>query len=159
MTLRRLPLSCRASAQGECAVRELMVEIEVDYTGGLRCTSRHGPSGATFTTDAPKDNEGRGESFSPTDLVATALGTCMLTVMGIVARKRGWNLDGANARIEKHMVADPLRRIARMPVRIQMPRGLPADARPVLEKAALTCPVHLSVNPSIDRPVSFVYPD
>jgi putative redox protein len=136
-----------------------MVEIEVEYSGGLRCTTRHGPSGASFTTDAPKDNEGRGESFSPTDLVATALGTCMLTVMGIVARKRGWNLDGAHARIEKHMVADPLRRIARLPVRIEMPRGLPADARPVLEKAALTCPVHLSVNPAIERPVSFVYPD
>jgi putative redox protein len=136
-----------------------MVEIEVEYTGGLRCRSRHGPSGATLSTDAPKDNEGRGESFSPTDLVATALVTCMLTVMGIVARRNGWKLDGARARVEKHMVADPLRRVGRLPVRIEMPAGLPAQARPVLEKAALTCPVHLSVNPGIDRPVTFVYPD
>ncbi len=136
-----------------------MVEIEVVYDGGLRCTSRHGPSGATLSTDAPKDNEGRGESFSPTDLVATALSTCMLTVMGIVARKHGWALDGARARVEKHMVADPLRRVGRLPTRIEMPRGLPKESRPVLEKAALTCPVHLSVNPGIERPVSFVYPD
>jgi putative redox protein len=136
-----------------------MVEIEVEYAGGLRCTSRHGPSGSTISTDAPKDNEGRGESFSPTDLLATALVTCMLTTMGIVARKQGWNFDGARARVEKHMVADPLRRIARLPVRIEMPRGLPKDARPVLEKTALTCPVHVSVNPGIERPVTFVYPD
>jgi len=136
-----------------------MVEIEVEYSGGLRCTSRHGPSGAALSTDAPKDNEGRGESFSPTDLVAAALATCMLTVMGIVARRNGWRLDGARARVEKHMVADPLRRVGRLPVRIEMPSGLPSGARPVLEKAALTCPVHLSVNPGIDRPVSFVYPD
>ena len=83
----------------------------------------------------------------------------MLTTMGIVARKRGWNLDGAQARVEKHMVADPLRRVGRLPIRIEFPRGLPMDARPVLEKTALTCPVHLSVNPAIERPVSFVYPD
>jgi putative redox protein len=136
-----------------------MVEIEVVYPGELRSVARHVPSDATLTTDAPKDNEGRGESFSPTDLLATSLCSCMLTVMGIVARKRGWKLDGARARVEKHMVADPLRRVGRLPVRIEMPRGLPAEARPVLEKAALTCPVHLSVNPSIDRPVTFVYPD
>ena len=136
-----------------------MVEIEVEYAGGLRCEARHGPSGATLSTDAPRDNQGLGESFSPTDLLATALATCMLTVMGIVAKKNGWNLDGARARVEKHMVADPLRRIGRAPVKIDMPRGLPKDSRPVLEKAALTCPVHLSVNPAIDRPVSFVYPD
>lgn len=136
-----------------------MVEIEVEYAGGLRCTSRHGPSGTTISTDAPKDNEGRGESFSPTDLLATALATCMLTTMGIVARRKGWNFDGARARVEKHMVADPLRRIARLPVRIEMPRGLPMESRPVLEKTALTCPVHVSVNPGIERPVTFVYPD
>ena len=135
-----------------------MIVIEVEYAGGLRCTSKH-PSGVTLSTDAPKDNEGRGESFSPTDLLATSLLTCMLTTMGIVARKRGWNMDGARGNVEKHMVADPLRRIGRLPIRIELPRGLPKDARPVLEKTALTCPVHLSVNPAIERPVTFVYPD
>jgi putative redox protein len=136
-----------------------MVEIVVEYTGGLRCTSRHGPSGATLSTDAPKDNEGRGESYSPTDLLAASLLTCMLTVMGIAARKRGWKLEGAKGRIEKHMVADPLRRVARLPTRIEMPPGLPPEARPLLEKAARDCPVHQSVNPAIERPVTFVYPD
>lgn len=136
-----------------------MVEIEVVYPGDLHAVARHGPSGAEIATDAPKDNHGRGESFSPTDLVGAALATCMLTVMGIVARKHGWKLDGASARVEKHMVATPARRIGRLPVRIQMPAGLPAEARPVLEHAARTCPVHLSVLPEIDRPVTFVYPD
>lgn len=136
-----------------------MVEIEVQYPGELHASARHGPSGAIVDTDAPKDNHGRGESFSPTDLVAAALATCMLTVMGIVARKNGWRLDGAKARIEKHMVATPVRRIGRLPVRIEMPAGLPPEARPALEHAARTCPVHLSVHPDIDRPITFVYPD
>ena len=136
-----------------------MVEIEVEYPGELHATARHGPSGASLATDAPKDNHGRGESFSPTDLVAAALATCMLTVMGIVARKNGWSLDGATARVEKHMVATPVRRIGRLPVSIRMPAGLPAVARPVLEHAARTCPVHQSVHPEIDRPIVFTYPD
>ena len=136
-----------------------MVSIQVDYTGGLRCTATHGPSGATLATDAPKDNQGLGESFSPTDLLATALVTCMLSIMGIVARKNGWKLEGARGLVEKQMVADPLRRIARLPIRLELPAGLPKEARPILEHAALTCPVHLSVNPAIERPVTFVYPD
>jgi putative redox protein len=136
-----------------------MPTFEIDYTGALRCTARHGPSGALLSTDAPKDNQGLGESYSPTDLVAAALVTCMLTIMGIAARKNGWKLEGTRASVEKQMVADPLRRIGRLPVRIELPAGLPKEARPVLEKAALTCPVHLSVNPAIERPVTFVYPD
>lgn len=136
-----------------------MVEIEVTYSGELHTTATHGPSRARVDTDAPKDNEGRGESFSPTDLVATALGTCMLTVMGIVARRHGWKLEGAKARVEKHMVATPIRRIGRLPVRIEMPAGLPKDARVVLERTAHTCPVHQSLHPEIEKPVTFVYPD
>lgn len=136
-----------------------MVSITVDYAGDLRCRARHGPSGAALSTDAPVDNQGLGQSFSPTDLVATALVTCMLTVMGIAARSRGWVLDGARGSVEKHMVADPHRRIARLPVRIEMPAGLPKEARAALERAALACPVHQSVNPAIERPVTFVYPD
>ncbi|MBM4013400.1 MAG: OsmC family protein [Planctomycetes bacterium] len=136
-----------------------MVSIQIDYSGGLRCSATHGPSGAKLATDAPKDNQGLGESFSPTDLLATALVTCMLTIMGIAARKHGWKLEGARGFVEKQMVADPQRRIGRLPIRIELPPGLPKEARPILEQAALTCPVHLSVNPAIERPVTFVYPD
>src|SRR5436309_13566194 len=102
-----------------------MVKISIDYLGDLHCVATHGPSGAVLETDAPKDNEGRGESFSPTDLVATALGSCMLTVMGIVARRHGWPLEGARAKVEKHMVSEPVRRIGKLPVRIDMPARLP----------------------------------
>ncbi len=136
-----------------------MVEIKVDYVGGLRCTATHGPSGTQLTTDAPKDNQGLGESFSPTDLVATALVTCMLSIMGIVAKRHGWKLEGARGHVVKEMVADPQRRIGRLPIRLELPAGLPKEARAALEHAALTCPVHLSVNPAIERPVTFVYPD
>jgi uncharacterized OsmC-like protein len=89
------------------------VRIEVQYEGELHTSARHGPSGAVLETDAPKDNEGKGESFSPTDLLATALGTCMLTVMGILARRKGWELKGARVSVDKDMVADPVRRVGR----------------------------------------------
>ena len=115
----------------------------------------HGPSGSRLATDAPVDNQGRGESFSPTDLCATALGTCMLTTMGIVARRHGWDLAGMTATVEKGMVADPARRIGKLALRIRVPAGLDARAREVLEKAAFTCPVHKSLNPAVDIPVTF----
>lgn len=124
-----------------------MVEIEIRYEGGLHTRARHGPSSATLETDAPKDNEGRGEAFSPTDLLATALGSCMMTVMGIVARRHDWRLEGATVHVEKHMVADPQRRIGRLVVAFEMPAGIPEDARKVLERSAHTCPVHNSLHP------------
>ena len=136
-----------------------MVEIEVTYTGDLHTTARHGPSGATLDTDAPKDNQGRGESFSPTDLVATALATCILTTMDLVARRHGCKLAGARARVEKHMITAPERRIGRLPVTVTMPAGLDREARTVLERTAHHCPVHQSVRDDIERPISFVYPD
>ena len=98
----------------------MSVRIEVRYEGELHTTARHGPSGATLETDAPKDNEGRGEAFSPTDLLATALGSCMLTVMGILARRKGWAIEGARARVEKHMVAQPVCRIGKLVVELDM---------------------------------------
>jgi uncharacterized OsmC-like protein len=131
-----------------------MVEIQVRYEGDLHTRCTHGPSGSTLETDAPKDNEGRGESFSPTDLLATALGSCMLTVMGILARRRGWELAGARARVEKHMVTEPARRIGRLVVEFEMP-PLPADARAPLERAAQTCPVHKSLHPETDVELQF----
>ncbi|MAE95541.1 MAG: osmotically inducible protein OsmC [Deltaproteobacteria bacterium] len=124
-----------------------MVEIDIRYEGGLHTGARHGPSAATLETDAPRDNEGRGEAFSPTDLLATALGSCMLTVMGIVARRHEWPLEGATAHVEKHMVADPVRRVGRLVVRFEMPSGISEEARKVLERTAHTCPVKESLHP------------
>jgi putative redox protein len=136
-----------------------MVRIDVTYEGDLHTTARHAPSGAELPTDAPKDNEGRGENFSPTDLVATALGTCMLTTMGIVARRKGIAFDGAKASVEKHMVADPLRRIGKLEVAFDMPAGLGPAERKLLENTAMTCPVHKSLRQDVEIPVEFRYPD
>lgn len=134
-----------------------MIEITVDYTGELRCQAAHGPSRNTLITDAPVDNHGRGESFSPTDLVATALGTCMATVIGIKARQKGYDVAGMKVRVEKHMSTDSPRRIARLPVTITIP--LPEDHpdRRLLEATALGCPVHHSLHPEIEKPVSFAW--
>jgi len=132
-----------------------MVEIDVVYEGDLHTRCRHDPSARELETDAPLDNQGRGESFSPTDLLATALGSCALTTMGIVARREGWDLDGARARVEKHMVADPVRRVGRLVVRFALPGGLDAEARATLERTAWTCPVKQSVHPEIEMDLAF----
>lgn len=132
-----------------------MVRIDVTYQGRLRCVSVHEPSRAELLTDAPRDNEGEGASFSPTDLVATALATCVLTTMGIVAKRHGWNMDGATATVEKHMVADPVRRIGRLALDVRMPRGLDAQARTTLERTAHTCPVHKSLAANVEMPMTF----
>ncbi|MFM7109189.1 MAG: OsmC family protein, partial [Planctomycetaceae bacterium] len=95
-----------------------MVKISTSYEGGLRCRATHGPSGTTLVTDAPVDNHGKGESFSPTDLVATAFGACMMTVMGIVAERHGVNLAGMTVETEKVMTAQPPRRIAALRTRL-----------------------------------------
>jgi len=132
-----------------------MVEIHVEYQGGLRCESRHGPSSRTLVSDAPIDNCGKGESFSPTDLVATALASCMLTIMGIVADRRGLRLEGAAIDITKSMIADPIRRIGKLDVRVSVPGEVDAAARAALEKAAFTCPVFMSLSDKIEIPVEF----
>src|SRR3954453_11604889 len=122
-----------------------MVEISTTYQGQLRCTAVHGPSGNQLTTDAPKDNMGKGEAFSPTDLVATALATCVLTTMGIVAKRNNLDISGATARVTKEMVTAPVRRIGRLAVTVRVPRRLSADDQKRLENAAHTCPVHKSL--------------
>jgi uncharacterized OsmC-like protein len=124
-----------------------MVEMILQYEGGLHTTARHGPSGACLETDAPVDNQGRGEAFSPTDLLATSLASCMLTTMAILAEREGWALDGARARVEKHMELEPRRRVGRVRVELEMPRGLPVHARKRLERSALDCPVASSLHP------------
>lgn len=135
-----------------------MVVIDLEYQGDLRCDAVH-PSGTHLSTDAPIDNQGKGESFSPSDLVATALGSCMMTIMGIVGRRHQLNLAGLKVRVEKHMINEPVRRIGKLSVTFQMPEGLAADKRQLLQNAAFTCPVHKSLHPDIETPVVFNYPD
>ena len=133
-----------------------MVEITAVYEGQLHCTAAHGPSGSTLPTDAPKDNMGKGESFSPTDLVATALGTCMLTTMAIVAQRHGIELKGGRVRVTKEMVSQPSRRIGALGVELVLPNAeLSDDDRKRLENAALTCPVQRSLHPDVRMPVTF----
>ena len=134
-----------------------MVTIEVAYAGDLHTVCRHGPSGSEIGTDAPRDNEGRGELFSPTDLVATGLASCVLTVMGIAARRRGVSIDGARATVEKHMAAAPARRIGRLVVRLDMPPGVPVEARELLERTASACPVRASLHPDVAVELSFLW--
>jgi len=130
-----------------------MVKVTVEYQGDLHCSAQHGPSGATLQTDAPVDNQGKGESFSPTDLVGTALGSCMATVMGIYARHKGIGLEGMRIEVTKEMTQSPPRKIARLSAEIWMPAGLARN--PALEQAALTCPVHQSLHPDMEKPVNF----
>ncbi len=119
------------------------------YGGELRCTARHDPSASLLETDAPIDNRGKGERFSPTDLVATALATCVLTVMGIVARRHGWSLEGSRARVEKTMTTSGPRRIALLEVWIDLPAALPGDALAVLREAGEGCPVKRSLEGAV----------
>ncbi len=132
-----------------------MVKIDVQYTGQLHCEAEHGPSAAMLSTDAPVDNNGKGEAFSPTDLVAAALGTCMLTVMGIVAEKKGVDLGAATASVEKVMSADMPRRIAKITIEIIVPLAEDHSDRETLEAAALNCPVYHSVHADLEKAVSF----
>ena len=132
-----------------------MVNIQTLYLGQLRCESTHGPSSVKLLTDAPKDNMGNGESFSPTDLVATALATCMLTTMGVAAKKAEIDFSGATASVLKEMVADPARRIGKLTVEIKGPATVLDSDRLKLERAAVTCPVHKSLHPSVQVGVVF----
>jgi len=134
-----------------------MVQINVSYDGQLRCTATHGPSGNTLITDAPADNMGKGESFSPTDLVATALATCVLTTMGIVAQRHNLDMAGATASVTKEMVTTPIRRIGRLALSVRVPRKLSPDDQQRLENAAHTCPVHKSLSPDVEKPISFTW--
>ena len=133
-----------------------MVQISIDYTGQLHCSATHGPSKTELVTDAPLDNLGKGEAFSPTDLVATALGTCIATTMGIVAQKHGIDLRGMTVKVTKEMANDP-RRIGRLTSEVRIP--LPPDHphRELLEKTGLGCPVHRSLPADMERPTKFFW--
>ena len=127
------------------------------YAGQLRTEATHVASGTTIQTDAPTDNHGRGEAFSPTDLVSTALGACMMTIMGIVAERHAWDLVGSTYAVVKHMSPVAPRRIAQIDVTFTLPAALTPADRTLLERAAHTCPVTLSLHPDIKQNVVFEY--
>ena len=134
-----------------------MVRITGEYQGGLHCSAVHAPSGSALATDAPKDNQGRGEAFSPTDLVATGFATCIATTMALAARRHGVDLAGTRYEVTKEMSADAPRRISRLTARLHLPpvaRQVPAG---VLEKAANTCPVHQSLAPCVEKVIELVW--
>lgn len=133
-----------------------MQTAQIIYTGELRTTATHLQSGTVIETDAPVDNNGKGERFSPTDLVATALGSCMLTIMGIKARDNNWNIDGTKVSIKKIMGTEP-RRITGVQVVFDFPagHGLEEKERTILERTAHTCPVAKSIHPDIVQDVTF----
>lgn len=128
----------------------------VTYNGKLRTTCEHKQSGNSFITDAPKDNNGNGEAFSPTDTVATGLASCMLTVMGIKADQMDVDMRGAKAQVTKTMASNP-RRISKIEVNITMPVDYSAKTKKILEHTANTCPVHYSLHPEIEKVVTFTY--
>lgn len=133
-----------------------MVKSTGTYHGGLNCELTHGPSGKQIETDAPKDNHGRGAAFSPTDLTTASLAACMVSTMAIVARnKLGFDIPGVRWEITKEMSADAPRRIVRIATQVWLPFPKSQDPQGVLEAAALNCPVHHSLHPSIERPVTF----
>lgn len=135
----------------------MSVTITGRYTGKKFVEMLHGPSGAKLTTDAPRDNQGEGNSYSPTDLLAGALGSCILTIMANLCERSGWLLDGAHFRVEKHMVTTTPRRIGALELEIHLPAAFHPEAREKLERAAKSCPVHHSLHPDIQIDVNYVY--
>jgi len=137
----------------------MAVEIDIVYQGDLHCEARHGPSGQAFTTDAPTDNGGKGEAFSPTDLLATAFGACAMTVMGIVAARTGLDLSGTRVHVVKEMSAVPVRRVGGLKVTVTFPEGRVVEAadRRRLEAAVKLCPVGQSLHPDVSVDVRFVH--
>lgn len=131
-----------------------MITSNVVYKGALRTASVHLRSGNEIITDAPVDNNGKGEAFSPTDTVATALASCMLTIMGVKANVNNINIDGASADVTKTMGVDP-RRITKIEVVFTLPFSFDEKTKSILEKAALTCPVYYSVHPDIEKDIKF----
>jgi len=135
----------------------MAVEIDVTYEGQLRCRAVHAPSGNVLLTDAPVDNQGKGEAFSPTDMVATALGACMLTIMGIVAERHNLDMEGTTVHVVKEMAHQPKRRIGKITLAFRLPEGHTLGGRDLakLKRAAEHCPVHASIHPDIDLDITF----
>ncbi len=128
----------------------------VTYHSGLNTTCVHFKSGQNIITDAPPDNHGKGEAFSPTDLAATSLASCMLTTMGIYAKKNSINLNGSHASVTKIMASEP-RRISKIIIEINMPESIQVGERKKLEDIAINCPVAKSLHPDIEQDIHFDY--
>lgn len=127
------------------------------YNGQLRTTATHLKSGEIIINDAPIDNEGKGNAFSPTDMVATSLATCMVTIMGIKANTNRWDIDGTKLEVNKIMASSP-RRIAEIQVRVFMPaNGYEEKTKTILENSAKTCPVALSLHPDLKQTIKFIW--
>jgi len=133
-----------------------MVKMNVVYEGKKHCSLRHEPSQSVIETDAPLDNQGLGERFSPTDLVGAALCSCILTTMALVAERDGLNIEGSTGSVVKEMASSP-RRIKSLTVEITLPAALTVAQRQKLEHAARACPVHASLHPDVEKPISFSY--
>jgi putative redox protein len=133
-----------------------MVKSTCLYQGHFHCELQHGPSGSKVETDAPKDNNGKGERFSPTDLVGAALSSCILTTIAIVAERDGVKIDGARAEVQKEMTDKP-RKIGSLIVKISLPAKLTPDERKKYERVAEHCPVHQSLHPDVKIPLTFEY--
>jgi putative redox protein len=134
----------------------MSVGITGKYLGTKKVQLVHEPSGEVLITEAPKDNGGEGKSFSPTDLVAAAYGSCVMTTIAIVAERSGLSVEGMHMRVEKHMQSEP-RRIGNIPLTVHMPRALSEQDRQKLERAGLACPVHKSLHPDVKAEISFLY--
>lgn len=132
-----------------------MGKIDIFYTGNLSTRCIHTENEAEIVTDAPKDNHGRGEMFSPTDLLAAALGSCVLTLVGIMANKLKVDISGTKAEVEKEMSKQPPRRIARITVNVSCPKDFPQEIKAQLEKAGAQCPVHHSLHPEMIQEIQF----
>ncbi len=137
----------------------MAVDISISYDGDLHCTARHEPSGSTFITDAPVDNGGKGEYFSPTDLVGAALGSCILTIMALVAKRQNIELAGTRVHVVKEMTKELPRRIESLKMTVTFPAELKIDDadRIRLEQAARKCPVKESLHPEIALETHFIY--
>ena len=131
-----------------------MVRIDATYDGNLRCTATHEPSGAKLITDAPVDNMGKGESFSPTDLLATSMLTCVMTIVAIRADSRGIGVSGMTGSVEKTMASNP-RRVAKLEIVVNLPLGISMDDRAWLITEGCNCPVCVSVSESMEVDVTF----
>jgi len=134
----------------------MSVLIEGRYLGRKKVRLLHEPSGVELVTDAPRDNQGEGSSFSPTDLVAGALGACMMTIIGLVAEREGLDVSGMHMQVAKHMESNP-RRIGRLDVSLHLPARLAEEERRRLERAAQACPVYHSLHPGIRLETRFLY--
>ncbi len=133
-------------------------QIEVIYDGKLRTIAKHLSSNEMIITDAPKDNQGKGQFFSPTDMVATALASCMLTIMGITANNQNINIDGTNAKVKKVMGKNP-RKIKEIHLQIKFLHRINEKQKKILERAAHLCPVSKSLSSDIKKNITFKYSD